>query len=249
MPTFRSRLTLLCATAALVFVGASHVSAQGRGGPGGFGGFGGFGKAGLIRNEQVQKELKISDEQKTKLDEISSALRDETRKLVPRDTPRDQFRAKFEETKGQRDKLTADAEAKIDGVLAIDQKERLDEIVVRLAGASGLQQDKMAEKLGLAADQRAKIKAIYEEREKKREADREAARNNAAGGGRPDFAAMREKAEAERKETTEKVTTILTADQKAAWEKMKGEPFELKFERGPGGPGGQGGRNRRPNNN
>lgn len=247
MPALRSRLTLLCASAALVCVCVGNASAQGRGGFGGFGGFGGgFGKTGLIGNEQVQKELKISDDQKKKLDEITSAYRDETRKLVPRDTPRDQFRAKYEETKSQRDKLTADAEAKIDGVLAIDQKERLDEIVVRIAGANGLQQDKLAEKLGLAADQRAKIKAVFEEQTKKREADREAARNNNTGGGRPDFAALRERMETERKETTEKVTAILTADQKAAWEKMKGEAFELKFERG---PGGQGGRNRRPNNN
>jgi Spy/CpxP family protein refolding chaperone len=244
MPAFRSRLTLLCASAALVCVCASHVSAQGRGGFGGFGG-GGFGKTSLIGNEQVQKELKVSDDQKKKLEEITDAYRDETRKLVPRDTPRDQFRAKFEETKGQRDKLTADAEAKIDGVLAIDQKERLDEIVIRVGGVSALQQDKMAEKLNLAADQRAKIKAVFEERDKKRQADREAARNNAAGA-RPDFNAMRERFEAERKETTEKVTAILTADQKASWEKMKGEPFELKFERGQGGPGG---RNRRPSNN
>ncbi|MCC7425141.1 MAG: hypothetical protein IT428_33140 [Planctomycetaceae bacterium] len=243
MLAFRSRLTLLCASAALVCVCVSNASAQGRGGFGGFGGFGGgFGKTGLVGNEQVQKELKISDDQKKKLEEVTTAYREETRKLVPRDTPRDQMRAKFEETKPQRDKLTADAEAKIDGILAIDQKERLDEIVVRLGGVNALQQDKLADKLGLAADQRAKIKAVFEERDKKRQADREAARNNAAGA-RPDFNAMRERFEAERKETTEKVTAILTDDQKAAWEKMKGEPFELRFERGPGG------RNRRGNNN
>jgi hypothetical protein len=54
------------------------------------------------------------------------------------------------------------------------------------------------------------------------------------------------------KEYTTKAMDSLTADQKAAWKDLTGEPFEVKFEGRPGDrrPGGEGGtdtnRRRRP---
>lgn len=250
MGMLQSRLPRLAVSAALVLAVASTASAQQgrRPGGGGFGGFGGFGgdKVSLAGNSQVQSELKVSDEQKKKIEEVTSAYREESRKLFSgfQDLSREERTKKFEENRPAREKLTADAEAKIDGILAADQKERLDEISVRLAGTSALRQDKVATKLGLTDDQKTKIKGILDDQDKKR---RELFQP-AAGGGRPDFAGMREKMDTLRKETTDQVNAVLTSEQKTKWDTLKGEPFELRRPEGRG-PGGGGNRRNRGTNN
>jgi hypothetical protein len=43
-----------------------------------------------------------------------------------------------------------------------------------------------------------------------------------------------------RKETMDKVTSVLTEDQKKTWKEMTGQPFEIKFEAPQGGRRGRG---------
>ena len=71
------RIAILC-VAVLMVVGTSDVFAQGRqpggqgGRGGGFGGFGGRGQsfAGLLRVQEVQDEIELSDGQKEDLSEV-----------------------------------------------------------------------------------------------------------------------------------------------------------------------------------
>src|SRR5690606_24255899 len=80
-PMVRNVVGRWLGTAGLVVLMASTAPAQergqGRGGAGGFGlgGFGG-GKVGLVQNEQVQQELKLTDEQKSKVGEIATRVRE-----------------------------------------------------------------------------------------------------------------------------------------------------------------------------
>ncbi len=221
---------------AILGMATSSVSAQGRGGQrgfggfgGGFGGFGGGGKVGLVSSEQVQTELKLTDEQKKTIEEVSRSYRESTRNLVPREgLSREEMRKKFEETAGERQKLSTEADAKVDAALNADQVKRLDEIQVRLGGVNALRGDKLAAKLGLSADQKTKIAGVLDEQQKKM---REAF-TPGGEGGRPDFNAIREKMTTLRKETDDQVGAILTSEQKQKWEEAKGAEFE--FRRGGG---------------
>ena len=49
-----------------------------------------------------------------------------------------------------------------------------------------------------------------------------------SGGGDPQE--NRKKMQTLQKETMEKVSAVLTDDQKKTWKEMTGEPFEVKFE-------------------
>ena len=63
------------------------------------------------------------------------------------------------------------------------------------------------------------------------------------GGAPPDPSAFQErmkKMAAMRKETLDRVTSVLTDDQKKTWKEMTGASFEIKFDFPPGGPRGGG---------
>jgi hypothetical protein len=52
---------------------------------------------------------------------------------------------------------------------------------------------------------------------------------------------MRQRMESMRKATDEKLSAVLTNDQKNHWKEMQGPPFKIVQERRQGGPGGGGG--------
>ena len=81
----------------------------------------------------------------------------------------------------------------------------------------------MQEKLKLTDEQKGKIKDINEESGKKM-------RELFQGG----FGEETQKKLADlRKDSMEKASGVLTADQKKSWQEMTGKPFEVKFERRP----------------
>src|SRR5579872_5378719 len=109
----------LAALVVCVMAGNEAMAQGGRGGRGGFGGGGfGGGVTFLVQNEQVQKELKITDDQKTKLKEIADASRPQRgnggggggRGTPPTDEERAAMQKRMEETA-----------AKVTAVLTADQ--------------------------------------------------------------------------------------------------------------------------------
>ena len=142
----------------------------------------------------------------------------------------------------------AKANAKLGEILLPLQIERLEQISLQMRGASALADPKVAAKLSLTDDQKKKIEAA-------KTANMESMRAMFQGGNRDqnqDREAMRAKMQQQRKEAEEKVLGVLTADQKASFEKLKGAAFTMP-ERGPrggdqGGQGGQGGQRRRGGN-
>ena len=96
----------------------------------------------------------------------------------------------------------------------------------------------LATRLKVTEDQKTKMGEVEK-------AAGEAMRSMFSGG--PPSGDFREKMETMRKENEEKLQAILTAEQKATMESMKGEKFEFPAPQfGPGGGGGRGGRNRAP---
>jgi Spy/CpxP family protein refolding chaperone len=207
-------------------------------GQGGRGGPGGGGAMFLLANEGVQKELKITDEQKDKLKAASEKFqadnKDEIAKLRDRNTP--------QEDRAEIRKKISEASAKaLSGILKPEQEKRLKQIEMQQQGAFAFADPEVQKTLKLTDDQKDKIKTINEEAGK---AMREAFQGG--GGGRPSPEAAKKMADM-RKETKEKIDAVLTPDQKKAWKDMTGEPFEMQRGRPGAGAGAAGERQpRRP---
>ena len=216
---------------------ASPLAAQekkggGRRGGGGFGGGAMFEttKLSLLNREQVQTELKITPEQKTKIEDLRKDLPAPGR--GNRDATAEDRKAAAE----KRQKEVVEAEKKLDGILKADQVKRLNEIYIQQKGAQALKDEMVVKELKITPEQTTKIDGVL--------AWAQSERQKLGGfGGDADARKKRmEESEKLRKETEEKAIATLTDDQKKQLEKLKGTPFKLEPLAFPAGGGGRGNR-------
>src|SRR5262245_5462302 len=224
---------------ALLLAGPA-LSQRGQGGGGGRGGFGG-GPVMLIQNQSVQKELKLTDDQVQKIKDttqsINEKFRDERAGL--RNLQGDERREKGQEL-GK--KIAAETNQALAGILKPEQSKRLKEITLQRDGPRAFNTEEVQKSLKLTDEQKDKIKTINEDAAKDmREIFPQGGRRGAGGGGVADANAFKEsmnKMAAINKETMDKISSVLTDDQKKAWKEMTGAPFEIKFEPPQGRRGG-----------
>lgn len=201
MRTLKGALVLALAVA-MVSVAQAQQRQRGRG----FGGGGAF----LLQNEGVQKELNISDDQKTKLREAMEKVREDNKDIIAKG--RDMTREDFE-------KLGKASNEAIAKVLDDKQMKRFRQIQLQAQGPGAFMIPDVQSKLKLSDDQKGKIRKINEESgEKMRELFQ--------GGFNEE---TQKKMTDLRKETMTKATGVLNADQKKTWQEMAGKPFELRF--------------------
>jgi Spy/CpxP family protein refolding chaperone len=176
------------------------------------GGFFGGGGLMMLRMPEVQAELKLTDEQKTKVTDLVDRLMDERQ---------GQFQELRDLSQEERDKRFAEWQAsdekKLGEILNADQLKRYKQLRYQRQGLSAVLQKPVSDQLKITAEQRTKIQAIVDTQ---REAMRSAFQN--AGGDRE---AMRTKFEEMRKQTDEKIAAVLTDEQKKQWREMVGAPF------------------------
>lgn len=240
------------AAIAVCLMAENAAFAQGRGGPGG--GMAGMRRMmnsplGLLGRNDVRKELKISDEQKTKIEEIQQELfqgfgggggggggqnlSDEERKK------------RFDDMRKKGEAATEKATA----LLTDDQKVRLKQVRIWAQGAYVLTENEdVAKELKITDEQKEAVKLITEE------ADKKIGEIFAQGGGFQASEEQQKKTREQlgelRKTTDEECQAVLTDAQKAQLDKLKGPKFELDpNERFGGGRGGPGGRRGRPGGN
>ena len=234
--------SLAAAAFAVAVVGLTTAQDQPRR-PGGFGGGpgGGFGggPTALLMNKDVQEDVKITDEQKTKLQEWAKENGAKMREKM-----QDAFKGG-----GDREKMAAamaemnkEVYKEIATVLDEKQVKRLKQIEVQAAGVRAFSQPDVVAALKLTDDQKSKLKDINDEYRKDMQ-------DLAGGNSRPDASKMA----ALRKETFEKAANVLTDDQKTAWKELTGAAFDTSKLNtgfgGRGGPGGAPGGGRRPGGN
>jgi Spy/CpxP family protein refolding chaperone len=192
----------------------------------------GFGDArgtllGLLRLEEVQKELKLSEDQATKVNEISEKLRGEMREqyAVLQDIENMQERrAKTTELSNQ---LDAKAREQLREVLSREQMMRLFQIRLQVRGAVyALNNTRIAGRLELTDEQKKKVAELDKATQDKITEAYSALSNLSQEERREKMAELREKVSKMRNEAEEKALGLLTAEQKEAFEKMKGEKFE-----------------------
>lgn len=229
MTRYRSLATLMVAlVVGTTFVSAAQAQQQGRG-PRGFGGSRGS-LLGLLSMEQVQKELDLNEELVAKVTELNEEARAEMR---------DQFAAlrDMEDRAEQRTKMTelaekADTKAReqLRDVLPREKMMRLYQIRMQVrATAESLANQYVARRLELTDDQKEKLAEISKGANEKR-SELFSSMRDASQDQRSE--AM-QKFRQLRSDADEKALAVLTDDQKASFEEMKGEKIELEFRRGP----------------
>ncbi len=215
MVRFFGKLVLTLGALALL---ASPAWAQGRGGFG-RGGFGG-GAAAFLMAPNVQKDLKLTEAQVGKVQDVLREIREKHQAdfSALRDASPDERVAKMAKLNE-----TVSDEVKKALSLSAEQSNRFDQISLQAHGLQAFANPTVAEKLKLTDDQKSKIREIAE-----------ATRSSVAGAFNKDASeqertAARNKMAATRKENMTKVQALLTGDQKRAWQELTGEPIEIQL--------------------
>ena len=213
---------------------AQQQQRQRQGGGRGQGG-GGGGALALLRDKGVQQELKLTDDQVKAIDAAAKKQADAMQALRGGDPQ--EARTKMQE-------ITKETTKTIDGTLKADQKKRLSQLELQQRGLSALAAparpnappSTLAKDLSITEDQTKKIQDVVAgNREKMRDIFQ-----NAQG----DREGAAKKMAELNKETNQKIESLLTAEQKAKWKEMTGEPYKGTLPAA-GGFGGFGG-GRRP---
>ena len=244
-------LAVLCMAAEAQRPGGGQGGQRGPGGGQGFqrgpggGGPGGGGLTGLLRNDQVQKELDLTDEQNEQLREVGRKLMEGMRDQFSglRELSDEERTAKMQELQAEIMKRTLEA---LQDVLTQPQMERLMQVYLQQQGTRALSNTQVINALGITPDQQAELRQIGEDiRAKSQEVfgGMQGMRDMEPAEREKKFAELRQKREELTKEAEEKVMAVLTEGQKKTLKEMMGEPFEMERpERGGfGGGGGQGG--------
>jgi hypothetical protein len=216
-----SRVMLVIGVAMLMVVDASaqqRQRGQGRGGRGAFG-FGGL--AGLIRNEGVQKELKLSSDQAEKATEAVQKVGEKYREQGAglQDLSREE---RAEKRASLNKAMTSEQEKALEGILTPDQIKRLKQIELQNRYARAFTDPEVESKLKLTADQKEKIKTIASDAQAEMREIRQEARGN--------FAEIGKKMAALNKSTMDKIIAVLNPSQRETWKEMTGEPFTVQFQ-------------------
>jgi Spy/CpxP family protein refolding chaperone len=223
MAKFSSKFLAVVAAVVVVAMAAQLAGAQneegkrGRGGrAGGAGGPGGMGgppsMARLAMIPKVQEAVKITDEQKTKIEKINADSRKEMRDASSGDRPDP------EKMRKMRDGVTE----KLKDVLNADQQKRLMGIFVQVMGSGAVMDPAVGKEIGLTDEQKDKL---HEAMGPPPEGGR--------GGGGQSFQERRAKMEKE-------VTAVLTPEQQKKLESLKGEKVDIDMSALRGQGGGRG---------
>ena len=170
------------------------------------------GGIGLLRLEQVEKDLKLTDEQKEKIRGLGREMRENRE----------------------------NAEKKLADILTPEQRDRLKQIRLQVAGPIALTADaEVAKALALTEDQVSKLKAMQREAGEKMRESFQGMRDLSPEERRAKMGEMRQKMQEMRKDMTTKALEVLTSEQREKFEKMQGAKIDVDIFSRPRGPGGR----------
>ena len=166
----------------------------------------------LLPNEAVQKELKLEEEQTSRLRKIGEDLQKRTRELFEkvRDADEEDRRELIEKAQAEASKLREDARKRMEEILRPEQRGRLGQIARQMRMQWGgtvrmLTRGRIAEELEVTDEQRVKIENIQREHQVK----------------------MQKEMERMQKESREEILGVLTPEQKEKYKEMVGDDFDF----------------------
>ena len=191
----------------------------GRGGQRGFGGGGAVRLTQLLRNEQVQTELKLTDDQKTKIEAMPRPQRGQGGgggRTAP--------------TAEEMTKQMTEDKAATSAILTPEQETRLEEIRIQVAGPNAVTMPDVQAALGLSDAQKAKLTDLQAKMREATTGMMEKARN-----GEIDRADMGPTMQKNNEIMATEVAKVLTAEQNAKLKAMGGAEFKMERRGGRGG--------------
>jgi hypothetical protein len=203
------------------------VQAQGGGQFRGMGG--GGGPAFLVTIKAVQEELKMTEEQTTKVSTWAKEFGDTSRKMIAekvgKDTPKEE---RAEKMAAVRAELNKDAYKALGDVLKKEQVERLKQIDRQHMGVEAFSDADVVAALKLNDSQKTSVKGITGDFVK----ERGEIMADAGVGGKKGKFDLTKMADAQKKivkiraEYVGKVAEVLTDEQKKTWKELTGEAFD-----------------------
>ncbi len=166
----------------------------------------------LLMMEEVQTELKMTDEQKSQTAEINEKFTVGRHDLFAKVTKESGERA------GRVDELEKQARESIAKLLDVAQEKRLKELLLQVNGAVELSNKEVSEALQITKDQQKKLAEIRRESAK----TRQKALANFDGDRMAKSLDLHRKADA-------KLLRVLTDDQRKQFEKMQGKKLAIEI--------------------
>jgi Spy/CpxP family protein refolding chaperone len=170
----------------------------------------------LLNHGAVKDELKLTPDQAA----VFEKLKEETRTSLAADLSGAKTREEVDRARvvlrARLDAAAKDVHQRISAALQPEQLKRLTEISVQMRNLEALADPTIAKELGLTDEQFARLAAISDEARAKLPARR-------AGVDRRTARAQA------RQEVIDQVSAVLTPDQKAAFEKLKGKRTDIKL--------------------
>ncbi len=185
----------------------------------------------------VQRELKLTEEQRKKVRSLEAKHQRDLRRLMPQN-PFAAFNDPAGTMQTMRDapakmqQLGKEADEAIDGVLTATQGRRLQEISLQQRGGHALTDPDVAKTLKLTKEQMEKLQEIQQEAMKEMQKIGLNAMGDAVRGGPNPAAIQKTSGQAAEKmkklwnDLGNRLLEVLTSEQKAEWKKLTGEPFK-----------------------
>jgi hypothetical protein len=197
-----------------------------------------FGSSGGLYFPAVHQELKITDEQKAKLNaaikQVSARYEEESKKLQAEQNTCTQKLQAFSTKLGQ-EAEQALARA-LPEALSADQLKHLKQlslrISVQLRGLAAFDDSALQEELKLSDAQKKALAGILEQYYQDAQAVQQSVFKEANGNVDKFNELMRTKRGALDKDTLDKLTGKLTPEQKKAWQELRDKPFDLRASEG-----------------
>jgi Spy/CpxP family protein refolding chaperone len=212
-------------------LGASFITAaqaQERSRSGSARGFSSRSLVGLLRSEQVQKEMKLNEEQVAKVNKVVEAITTEMREQYSALREIEDRQKRTEKMAELRDEFDGKVREQLRDVVPREQMMRLYQIRLQVrAVVESLANTYVARRLEITDDQKEKLAQI--------DKDMQSARSELYASMRDVSSEQRDKMYEKLRqigsEADEKALGVLTAEQREAFEEMKGEKTELQMRR------------------
>jgi hypothetical protein len=180
----------------------------------------------MLSSDAVQKELDVNDEQKAQLADLALQARSEFMEIFSglqdlNEKEREEAMPEVMKMLGEKGK---EMQGKVDKILSEGQVTRLKQLAIQRLGALAFENEEVVATLKLTDEQKKQLTSIKEEGEK---------RSQEIRGASTDQSERQSKMAAMLKELGDKAMAVLNAEQKAAFEKLKGAKFDFPPQRGP----------------
>jgi hypothetical protein len=203
-----------------------------QGGRGGRGGFGGGGVTTLVTSKTVLADINATEEQTAKLKDWAKGFATKTqdmRKAAMEGVDTSDRKAMMEKFTAVQAEITKTANTELATVLKPEQVTRIKQIETQVAGVQAFNMPAVKEALKIDDEQAQKIQeAARSTAGEMRDLAQEYGVRGFGGPTDPEKAKeFAQKRAAITKQTMEKVMGTMTADQKAAYEKLVGKPIDV----------------------